>query len=128
MKKVLLIFLFILKLVLVSAQSIFLSEENQYYDFLALSGILESPALNYKSLSDLQYTRNFLSEVKDVWYSIQFDKRKDIKKDFCYKIFSPELFMSYNTSSPYGLNDEALWQGKVLIQNLQEEYTLITKG
>ena len=94
------------------SQSIFNSEENQYYYFLNLSGTLESPTLNYKSLSDLNYNFNSLNNENNVWSSIQFDKYNNISQDFTYKIFSPEIFMSYNTASPYGVNDEALWQGK----------------
>ena len=112
MKKTLLSLFLIFTFLPIFTQSIFNSEENQYYYFLNLSGTLESPTLNYKSLSDLNYNFSLLNNKNNVWSFIQFDKYNNISQDFTYKIFSPEIFMSYNTASPYGVNDEALWQGK----------------
>ena len=112
MKKIFYIFISFFFCSLLAAQSVFLSVENQYYDFLILSGSLESTTLNYKSLSDLNYTTDTNKLENTIWNSIQFDKQINITDNFSYKIFSPELFISYNTTSPYGTNDESLWQGK----------------
>lgn len=47
-----------------------------------------------------------LKSEKENWFT------KGINKSLKLKIFGPEWFNSYNTHSPYGGNDGALWQGR----------------
>ena len=128
MKKIILYIIFSILFIPVFSQSVFLSEENQYYDFLTLDGTLKSSTLNYKSLSDLNYNLNNVSLDKNIWNKIQFDNEKQITDSFSYKVFSPEFFMSYNTASPYGMNDEGLWQGKGFNLEFDTGIQLLYKG
>jgi hypothetical protein len=87
------------------------STEEEYYDFLALQGIISRPTLNYRTLSDSTWTA---PDTKDstLWSSAALGTRKTVSDAITYKIYGPEWFNSYNTASPYGQNDGALWQGK----------------
>lgn len=100
------------------------SIQEDFYDFLCLSGKTESPSINYRTLSDNEwiYSENDLGLWKDnnlgnkvSVYSFDFSKNwftKFLDDDVCYKIYGPEWFNGYNTASPYGQNDGGLWQGK----------------
>ncbi len=109
-------------------QSVFLSEENQYYDFLTLDGTLKSSTLNFKSLSDLNYNLAEVPDEDNIWNKIKFDEARQITDKFSYRIFSPEFFMSGNTASPYGINDEGLWQGKGINLELDGGIQLLYGG
>lgn len=101
------------------------SVEEEYYDFLALCGIVERPTLNYRTLSDSEWQisegathpwqGNNLGSKHTLW---QKDTGEDnfftrgIEQSIVLKVYGPDWFNSYNTSSPYGQNDGALWQGK----------------
>jgi hypothetical protein len=93
------------------AQEALLSDTEQYYDFLALQGIVERPYLNYRTLSDSVWSLD--GEAEHPWQnqnlgtpSYFFDRRLKLK------LYGPELFTSLNTAAPYGQNDGALWQGR----------------
>lgn len=73
---------------LLPAQESLGSYDNDYYEHLALQGLYQRPYLNYRTLSDLNWTG---AEG--------------------LRLYGPELFTSYNTAAPYGTNDGALWQG-----------------
>ncbi|GAB1484329.1 hypothetical protein MASR2M78_31470 [Treponema sp.] len=77
------------------AQEAIHSDTNLRYDFQALNGDINRPYLNYKTLSDSE------------WDGIEQ-----------WKYYGPELFTSYNSSAPYGMNDGALWQGRGLNTSL----------
>ena len=65
------------------------SYEDLYYDYLSLIGKETRPYLNYKTLSD------------NAW-----------KSPKAWRVYGPDLFLSYNSAKPYGYNDGALWQGR----------------
>jgi hypothetical protein len=95
----------------VPAQEILLSDTEGYYDFLALQGITERPYLNYRTLSDSAWDIDN-DGVFGLWTDISIGTRKNLTKEITYRIYGPELFFSYNTTNPYGQNDNVLWQGK----------------
>lgn len=100
------------------------SAEEEYYDFLSLSGQAERPTLGYRTLSDSEWTvtdeNHILAENNlgtkytlfendnpaENWFVNGIDQTVKVK------IYGPEWFNSYNTATPYGQNDGALWQGK----------------
>lgn len=100
------------------------STEEEYYDFLSLTGQAERPTLNYRTLSDSEWqitdenhlwkdnnlgTKRTLYESDSTetnWFTAGIDRSVKLK------LYGPEWFNSYNTKAPYGQNDGALWQGK----------------
>ena len=120
---------FIMPIVLSVFSSIFAQEalkstEEEYYDFLSLTGQAERPTLNYRTLSDSEWqvtdenhlwkdnnlgTKRTLYESDSTetnWFTAGIDRSVKLK------LYGPEWFNSYNTKAPYGQNDGALWQGK----------------
>lgn len=120
---------FIMPIVLSVFSSIFAQEtlkstEEEYYDFLSLTGAAERPTLNYRTLSDSEWqvtdenhlwkdnnlgTKRTLYESDSTetnWFTAGIDRSVKLK------LYGPEWFNSYNTKAPYGQNDGALWQGK----------------
>lgn len=109
----------------ISAQEALKSTEEDYYDFLALQGITERPTLNYRTLSDSQW--NLSQDANHVWSDNNLGTTftlwqkenpgenwflKGINQNLLMKVYGPKWFNSFNTASPYGQNDGALWQGK----------------
>lgn len=106
------------------AQEALKSTEEEYYDFLSLTGQAERPTLNYRTLSDSEWqvtdenhlwkdnnlgTKRTLYESDSTetnWFTAGIDRSVKLK------LYGPEWFNSYNTKAPYGQNDGALWQGK----------------
>lgn len=106
------------------AQEALKSTEEEYYDFLSLTGAAERPTLNYRTLSDSEWqvtdenhlwkdnnlgTKRTLYEsdaTETNWFTAGIDRSVKLK------FYGPEWFNSYNTKAPYGQNDGALWQGK----------------
>ena len=105
------------------------SAEEEYYDFLSLQGITSRPYLNYRTLSDSNWTimeETVRTENEDgsvtekttalphVWQNNYLGKRRFIKgnKKLSWKIYGPDWYNSFNTAAPYGQNDGALWQGR----------------
>lgn len=106
------------------AQEALKSTEEEYYDFLSLTGAAERPTLNYRTLSDSEWqvtdenhlwkdnnlgTKRTLYEsdaTETNWFTAGIDRSVKLK------LYGPEWFNSYNTKAPYGQNDGALWQGK----------------
>ena len=108
----------------VSAQEALKSTEEEYYDFLSLTGKAERPTLGYRTLSDSEW---IVSDENHVWsennlgtkYSLYENENptdnffmRGVDQSVKVKIYGPEWFNSYNTAAPYGQNDGALWQGK----------------
>jgi len=106
------------------AQEALKSTEEEYYDFLSLSGQAERPTLGYRTLSDSKWT---VTDENHIWaennlgskYTLYENENpaenwfaNGIDQSVKVKIYGPEWFNSYNTASPYGQNDGALWQGK----------------
>ena len=106
------------------AQEALKTTEEEYYDFLNLTGAAERPTLNYRTLSDSEWqvtdeshlwkdnnlgTKRTLYESDSTetnWFTAGIDRSVKLK------LYGPEWFNSYNTKAPYGQNDGALWQGK----------------
>lgn len=100
------------------------SVEEEYYDFLALQGLIDRPTLGYRTLSDSVWELE--EDVEHIWQGNNLGKTNilweaDNKSEnwfsngifhgVKYKLYGPEWFNSYNTDVPYGQNDGALWQG-----------------
>ncbi len=132
------------------AQESLKSTEEEYYDFLSLTGIVERPTLGYRTLSDSEWImgeeeislldlegnqildddgtplsqkvkkshiweNNNLGSKKILWQSENQGENiftRGFEHNLKLKLYGPEWFNSYNTTSPYGQNDGALWQGK----------------
>ncbi|NLN49846.1 MAG: hypothetical protein GX154_12340, partial [Clostridiales bacterium] len=87
-----------------------LSQIESYYDLLALDGFAERSYMNYRTLSDSKW--KVQNSSADIW-----GKNTAIyasKKAKYFRIYSPELYMSYNGKTPHGQNDGLFWQGKGL--------------
>jgi hypothetical protein len=97
----------------IPAQEALLSDTEQYYDFLALQGLTERPYLNYRTLSDSTW-KNDKKDGLSLWRNQNLGTKKNLFNNIFIKFYGPFLFISYNTASPYGQNDGALWQGKGL--------------
>jgi hypothetical protein len=92
------------------AQEALKSAEEEYYDFLALQGLTERPALNYRTLSDSVWAVDATAEHP--WQQQNLGVWHPLFGDFRLRAYGPELFMSGNTAAPYGQNDGVLWQGR----------------
>ena len=90
-----------------------------------MQGITERPTLNYRTLSDSQW--NLPQDANHVWSDNNLGTTftlwqkenpgenwflKGINQNLLMKVYGPKWFNSFNTASPYGQNDGALWQGK----------------
>lgn len=118
------------------------STEEEYYDFLSLQGITSRPSLNYRTLSDSVWNigtetktvtdedgtetteeqplshpwqSNNLGRLRALWQPEEPSKNgylRGVPQGVFLKWYGPEWYNSFNTASPYGQNDGALWQGK----------------
>ena len=109
--KKIIICLFFCPLILpvLSAQEALKSSEEEYYGFLALQGLAQRPALNYRTLSDSKWN---IADGEHPWQEQNLGIWHDLFGDFRIRAYGPELFMSGNTAAPYGQNDGVLWQGR----------------
>ena len=105
---ILLFCLFLLKTL--PAQEALKSIEEDYYDFLALRGLTERPALNYRTLSDSVWSVE--EDTSHPWQDNNLGVFHPLFGDFRLRVYGPDLFMSFNTAAPYGQNDGVLWQGR----------------
>jgi hypothetical protein len=111
MKKYLIFSLFLYFILpILPAQEALKSAEEDYYDFLALQGLTERPALNYRTLSDSVW--KIEDGVEHLWQDQNLGTWHTLFGDFRLRVYGPELFMSGNTAAPYGQNDGVLWQGR----------------
>jgi len=104
------LFLFFLLPAIICAQEELKSDIEEYYDFLSLSGVVERPYLNFRTLSDSDWKID--GNTNHLWQGINLASRHPITGKMAYKVYGPKLFMSFNSASPYGVNDRALWQGR----------------
>ena len=123
-----------------AAQEALKSSEEEYYDFLSLSGIVERPTLGYRTLSDSVWKfstdtttdsndapisfadtdanvwkNNNLGTTFTLWHPETASTNlylSGVKQGLFCRIYGPEWYNSYNTAAPYGQNDGALWQGR----------------
>ena len=149
MKKTFLLFtiaIFISGMQSVFAQEALKSTEEEYYDFLSLTGITERPTLGYRTLSDSVWNFKDIESYEEnsdgtftkvripgnetpghIWknnnlgttFTLWQPKNpadnwfaRGLKQGITARIYGPEWFNSYNTATPYGQNDGALWQGR----------------
>ncbi len=125
MKKLILIFSAIISASFLFSQEALKSTEEEYYDFLSLTGVVERPTLGYRTLSDSEW--NFTEEnAEHPWQNNNLGTKRTIREgsegtnwftrgfehNVKVKVYGPEWYNSYNTAAPYGQNDGALWQGK----------------
>jgi hypothetical protein len=96
--------------VILPAQEALKSIEEEYYDFLALQGLTERPALNYRTLSDSIWAVD--ESAEHPWQDNNLGVFHPLFGDFRMRVYGPDLFMSGNTAAPYGQNDGVLWQGR----------------
>jgi len=92
------------------AQEAVKSIEEMYFNFLVLRGLAQRPYLNFRTMSDSVW--NIDEELEHPWSSQRFGTFHPMFGDFRIRIYGPELFMSVNTTAPYGQNDGVLWQGR----------------
>jgi hypothetical protein len=104
------IFFFLLFPAILPAQEAIKSIEEEYYNFLALQGLTERPTLNYRTFSDSVWKID--EEANHPWQDNNLWTFHPLFGDFRMRVYGPELFLSGNTTSPYGLNDGLLWQGR----------------
>ncbi|GHV82034.1 hypothetical protein AGMMS49991_05920 [Spirochaetia bacterium] len=96
---------------IITAQEALVSDTEHYYDFLALQGLTTRSYLNYRTLSDSEWT--IAEDAEHPWQGLNLGgKKRRLFGDVTMRIYGPELFMSFNTAAPYGQNDGALWQGR----------------
>lgn len=123
--KLLFSLLFIFLYFSITAQEALKSTEEEYYDFLSLTGAAERPTLNYRTLSDSEWT--ITDDEQNIWRGNNLGTKRTlfssssgnenwltrgIDKSIKLRLYGPEWFNSYNTAAPYGQNDGTLWQGK----------------
>ena len=105
------------------AQEALKSIEEEYYDFLSLTGAAERPTLGYRTLSDSEWNildenhpwqNNNLGTKRTVWEGSEGTNwfTRGFEHNIKFKVYGPEWYNSYNSAAPYGQNDGALWQGK----------------
>lgn len=118
----------------ISGQEALKSIEEEYYDFLSLTGVTERPTLGFRTLSDNLWTfndevsseeaettnthiwnNNNLGTTFILWEAslpVENAFTRGINQAITVRIFGPEWFNSYNSDVPFGQNDGALWQGR----------------
>jgi hypothetical protein len=112
---------------LVYSQEALKSVEEEYYEFLALQGLVKRPALNYRTLSDSVW--NIDEGSFHPWQAQNLGTARYFFGDrLKLRIYGPELFMSANTAAPYGQNDGALWQGRGFNTSLTGGFRLEAYG
>jgi hypothetical protein len=92
------------------AQDALKSFEEDYHEFLALQGLTERSYLNYRTLSDSLWSID--EGAEHPWQGQNLGTRRQLFDNIFMRIYGPELFTSVNTTTPYGQNDGALWQGR----------------
>ncbi len=125
MKKLILTFSAIISASFLFSQEALKSTEEEYYDFLSLTGVVERPTLGYRTLSDSEWNfteknaehpwqNNNLGTKRTVWEGSEGTNwfTRGFEHNVKIKVYGPEWYNSYNTAAPYGQNDGALWQGK----------------
>lgn len=95
--------------VAVTGQEVLLSDQEAYYDTLALTGDAERSYLSFRTLSD---SRPVLPEGDTgPWNGVKKAEQYSLGA-IDTRIYGPDLFASYNSNAPLGQNDGLLWQGR----------------
>lgn len=103
------------------------STEEEYYDFLSLTGVVERPTLGYRTLSDSVWNFTEVESDSHLWQNNNLGTTftlwtpsstadnwftRGLDQSITARVYGPDWFNSYNTAAPYGQNDGALWQGR----------------
>ncbi|MDR3191686.1 MAG: capsule assembly Wzi family protein, partial [Treponema sp.] len=108
------------------AQEALKSAGEEYYDFLSLLDLSERPALNYRTLSDSEWTVS--PGARHPWSGLNLGRTHNWSDRVALRVYGPELFVSVNTGAPYGYYDGALWQGRGLNSSLSAGLRLEVYG
>ena len=110
----------------VFSQEALKSPEEEYCDFLSLTGNSQKNYMLYRTLEESRWSLDS-EDDKNVWSQKNtgftrkiFESGNESRNWFTagfehsvsYKVFGTEWFSSYNTTAPLGQNDGALWQGR----------------
>lgn len=125
MKRIVFILTFSFLICPLFCQEALKSTQEEYYDFLSLTGEAVRPTLGYRTLSDNEWeltqdaehiwSQNYLGETKFIWEASEPADNwfaRGLFQGFKYRIYGPEWYNNYNTTAPYGQNDGGLWQGR----------------
>jgi len=85
---------------------------NEYYEVLALAGMVERPALIFKSLSRDSWQLPPEGESHPWILRMAIEKTWNQSEGVNWNLISPQLLISYNTSYAHGSNDGSFWQGR----------------
>ena len=109
------------------AQEALKSTEEDYYDFLSLTGTTTRNFMLYRTLQESRWAVGDDDEQKHVWAEKNLGAEKTLWKrssternwftrgfnnGVTYKLYGAEWFSSYNSAAPFGQNDGGLWQGR----------------
>ena len=112
MKKKMMIFLFFAYPFFLFPNELINSSFDNYYEYLELSGDIESPVIFFHSFSNNRWPS---VKADHPWESYLDPDRSLVKNDsFSLYINDPDLLFSVNSAEPKGFNDGAMWQGKGL--------------
>lgn len=93
------------------AQERLLSQAYSYIDLLALDGTAERSFVTYKTLSDSKWAlKKDKKDKNNLWLNNSTNRSSKKKNPLIF--YGPELYTSYNSTTPYGQNDGLLWQGR----------------
>ncbi len=95
-----------------NANELINSDYDDYFKYLELTGRAKSPVLSYHSYSANNWIYN---DSVNPWSKRMELDQTIYKNDWMsLKLLDPELFLSFNSTHQWGLNDGAMWQGKGL--------------
>ena len=84
----------------------------EYYSVMSLYGIAQKPMLNYRTLSNNNWTID--DSVVHPWQEWEQKIHTPLwqKEHYSLNLVSPQWFNSFNLKTPNGMNDGGLWQGR----------------
>ena len=89
------------------------SQQNKYYEFLALNGIIERPSLIYHSYSNNAWMTDSIKEEHPWGDNAKSDSSIYNSDSISFKIINPELFNSYNTKYPHVIKINAMLRKRI---------------
>lgn len=103
------------------------STEEDYYDFLSLTGATHRSYLLYRTVEESRWQVTDDDDSIHVWSDKNLGTRRTLwqrsssnrnwftggfENAISYKVYGAEWFSSYNSKAPFGQNDGGLWQGR----------------
>jgi hypothetical protein len=107
------------------AQDALHSLDNDYYDLVALAGLVERPSIDYHSLSDQKWGE---ASGEHPWAETLRKRTVREAGPLSLQLYGPDSYSSYNSAYPHGMNDGALWQGVGLNTSLSAGFRLEAFG